>query len=124
MVRAVFLSLVTLAALSVTADAEAMRCQRRIVSRGDSQARVTRYCGQPVTRTERVVTNATTVFVPGPGGRLVAQSQSVSMRVETWVYNFGRRRLMRELTFHDGVLVRNRTLGYGFDEDSPRRKSK
>ncbi len=113
MTRLLLLSFVTVAAWSFTSDAEAMSCQRRIVSRGDSQAKVVTLCGDPMSRTSRTIQNSSSVLVPLAQGGFVAQTQSVSIVQERWVYNFGPRRLMRELTFEDGILVRIRTLGYG-----------
>lgn len=113
MARLLVLALVTLSAWSFSSDASAMSCQRRVVSRGDSQARVLQYCGNPVTKTERLIQNSSSILVPLASGGFAVQSQGVSVVQERWVYNFGPRRLMREITFEDGIIVRIRTLGYG-----------
>ncbi|MGE3533156.1 MAG: DUF2845 domain-containing protein [Steroidobacteraceae bacterium] len=34
--------------------------------------------------------------------------------METWVYNFGSRKFMRQLRFEDGVLVEIKILEYGY----------
>lgn len=96
-----------------------MSCQRRVVSRGDSQARVLQYCGTPETKTERVIQNSSSLLVPIAGGGFAVQAQTVSVLQERWVYNFGPRRLMRELTFQDGIIIRIRTLGYGSEPREP-----
>lgn len=119
MTRILLLALVTLSAWSFSADASAMSCQRRVVSRGDSQARVLQYCGNPATKTERVIQNSSSVLVPLASGGYAMQAQSVSVLQERWVYNFGPRRLMREVTFQDGIIVRIRTLGYGTEQSAP-----
>ena len=119
MARLIVLALVTLSAWSFSSDASAMSCQRRVVSNGDSQARVLQYCGTPETKTERVIQNSSSVLVPVLGGGFVVQSQAVSVVQERWVYNFGPRRLMREVTFQDGVVVQIRTLGYGSEVRVP-----
>ncbi len=119
MIRLLVVALVTLSAWSFSSDASAMSCQRRVVSRGDSQARVLQYCGTPETRTERLIQNSSSVLVPLASGGFAVQGQTVSVLQERWVFNFGPRRLMRELTFEDGILIRIRTLGYGSERREP-----
>ncbi|MEM7605477.1 MAG: DUF2845 domain-containing protein [Myxococcota bacterium] len=96
-----------------SSSASAMSCQRQIVSRGDYQVRVQRLCGEPAQRIQSTVERARQVLVRTAGGALVANEVRVSVLVERWVYDFGPRRLMRELTFEDGVLVNIRTVGRG-----------
>jgi hypothetical protein len=40
----------------------------------------------------------------------------VPVPVETWTYNLGPQKLMRQLRFEDGVLVWIRTLEHGYHE--------
>ena len=47
---------------------------------------------------------------PGVG---VGDSETVTVLVEVWVYDFGPQRFMEELTFEDGVLIGSRALSYG-----------
>lgn len=97
---------VLLAASSVfPEEAEALSCSRRIISTGDSDHRVVSLCGEPTSKTTRVVERS--VYVRGPAGGVF--SESVSVLVETWIYDFGPRRLTQRLTFEDGVLVRVQT---------------
>ena len=107
--------LVAFAAVFVfTESASALSCQRRIISRGDSQAKVQRLCGQPAMRNQRVVENTLAAVTPvNTQGTQLVQATSVSVLVERWTYDFGPRRLMHELIFEDGILVRTRTNGYG-----------
>lgn len=101
------------AALFDAADAEALSCQRRIISRGDPMAKVIGLCGEPAQRTSRLVTRSQTVASPVVNGQRVYSTVSATVEVSKWTYDFGRYRLMRELTFEDGTLVRIRTLGRG-----------
>ncbi|MFT5353847.1 MAG: hypothetical protein ACI9KE_001047 [Polyangiales bacterium] len=118
MARLLVLALITLSAWSFSSDASAMSCQRRVVSRGDSQVRVLQYCGTPELKSERLIQNSRSILVPLAGGGFALQAQGVSVIQERWVYNFGPRRLMREITFEDGIIVRIRTLGYGSERSA------
>ena len=62
-----------------------------------------------------MIQNTSSVLVPLAGGGFAVQAQGVSVVQERWLYNFGPRRLMREITFQDGLIVQIRTLGYGFE---------
>ena len=119
MLRLLLFALVTLSAWSFSSEASALSCQRRVVSVGDTQARVLQYCGTPETRSQRMVQDTSSVLVPLAAGGYALQSRSVSVLEERWVFNFGPRRFMRELTFRDGVLVRIRTLSYGSERRGP-----
>lgn len=105
--------LLAAAALFDASDAEALSCQRRIISRGDPMAKVVSLCGQPAQQTQRLLTRSQTVGTQIVNGQAVFQTISATVAVSKWVYDFGPQRLMRELTFEDGVLVRIRTLGRG-----------
>ncbi len=101
------------AALFDAADAEALSCQRRIISRGDPMAKVMALCGEPAQQTQRLVTRSQTVGTRIVSGQRVFSTVSATVEVSKWLYDFGPYRLMRELTFEDGTLIRIRTLGRG-----------
>lgn len=105
--------LLAAAALFDAADADALSCQRRIVTRGDDMSKVVALCGEPVSRTDRVVTRSQTIAVGAREGVPIFSTISASVLVSRWVYDFGPLRLMQELTFEDGTLVNLRTLGRG-----------
>ena len=105
--------LLAAAALFDAADARALSCQRRIVTRGDSVAKVVHLCGEPASRVDRNVMRSQTIAQRDVAGAVVYSTISVSVNVSTWVYDFGPLRLMQELTFEDGTLVNLRTLGHG-----------
>ena len=71
--------------------AEAMRCRNKLVSVGDSKAKVVAKCGEPSTVSK------------GFGGN------------EIWTYNFGASRQMKELQFNRDRLesIRNKGRGFG-----------
>ena len=109
-----FLPVCALALFWPAAAAGAFYCGNRIVSEGDHASEVLALCGEPAyvdqwleyeSRSRRWVT-------PPPGVELEDRSV-VTIRVQVWVYNFGRNRLQRELRFENGRLRDIDTLGYG-----------
>lgn len=101
---------VTLAALhGAPADAAALRCGSRIVSRGDSAHQVASVCGEPIDVVQRVeirtVRSADAACVARADGQpCVAVAREVV--IEQWTYDFGANKLVKRLTFEDGVLTR------------------
>lgn len=89
----------------------ALRCGNRLVDVGDSQSTVVRKCGKPVTTEQRVV------YRPQPGQDPFTDSLHTIYAlvvIEVWLYNFGPRRFMQELSFEAGRLITIEPLGYGF----------
>ncbi len=107
------LSIAALGVLGGTSRAHALRCGLRLVTVGDRAHYVESVCGEPAAVTRRTVTRSRTVLVPIAGGSFVGDTYTESVEVETWLYDFGRRRFQEELVFEDGVLVRMQALGYG-----------
>ncbi len=122
MSRWLVVGLVCLGFSFVASEASALSCQRRIISRGAPQYRVQRYCGQPASRHERVVERTTQVLTRDAYGQLVSRGRTDAVLVETWVYDFGPRRLLQVLTFEHGILVNLDTDGYGSSAGSLPRK--
>ncbi len=93
--------------------AHALSCRGRLIEAGDAAARVRAFCGEPASVTERTIRRARAVYYRGPYGTLIQDSVEVDVVVQEWVYDFGPRRFMEELTFEDGELRTMRELGYG-----------
>jgi hypothetical protein len=112
--RFLFTTLAALAlVLSVDASsAQAMRCGTRLVREGSTPSQVRANCGEPddvITTTE---TRQRTVY-SRVAGVLVADTISVEVQVQQWVYNLGPQRFMRRLIFENGVLVEIEQLERG-----------
>lgn len=102
-----------LAALAVSAgaSADALRCGNKVISRGDHATRVLCYCGEPTAVqswvAQRGVVGFGSVFRPGFGF-------VEDVLIEEWTYNFGPRRLMRQVRFANGIVEKVELLGYGY----------
>jgi hypothetical protein len=101
-------------ALSNLSHAESMRCGETgaVVSSGDTTAEVLTKCGAPTQREKRQECREP------HAGRRRADGQKSSrgtdcITVDTWIYNFGPRRLVHELIFKSGKLTAIQTPGYG-----------
>lgn len=96
-----------------SATADALRCGNRVISRGDHATRLLRFCGEPTAiqswMTQRGVVGFGSVFRPGFGF-------VEDVLVEEWTYNFGPRRLMRQIRLENGFVEDVRELGYGYSE--------
>lgn len=102
------------------AAADGMRCNNRLVSKGDATYAVRSRCGEPNDATRRVETRTERrrVRVPcGPAGGLCDRVQEVSTDVviDEWTYDFGPQQFVRYLTFVDGKLYDIATGSYGTD---------
>jgi hypothetical protein len=107
-------------------QAMAMRCGTHIITRGDSQAKVLRYCGEPTQARSRFITrgarhSAFEVRRPQEGVQVRTGNRydyyvSEEVLVEEWVFNLGPNKLMREVTFENGYVVKVDTLEYGYNE--------
>jgi hypothetical protein len=112
-----------------------MRCGTRIVSKGDLQAKVLKFSGEPVQKLERLSYRAgihpdqrtrTTISVAPDNAstpddqievpRIYRYYGSTEVVVENWTYNLGPHKLMRIITFKNSVVVKVQTLGYGYNE--------
>lgn len=107
------LVLVLASPFALGGTAHALRCGTRLVVRGDPSVYVRSICGEPASVTTREVSRTRSVAGRFTPGAVIADSVTVTVLVETWVYDFGPRRFMEELTFEDGTLVTSRPLGYG-----------
>jgi hypothetical protein len=96
-----------------------MRCGNDLVGLGDHPIEVRAKCGEPAYVDERIVYHVKKIDRKHPHARRAVHVQKethVPVSIETWVYNFGPNRFMREVWFVDGRLGEIRTLGRGFSE--------
>jgi hypothetical protein len=93
--------------------AHALQCGRRLVTTGDRAHYVRSVCGEPSSVSTRAVTRSQSAAARIGPHSIIGEGVTVTVLVETWVYDFGPRRLMAELVLEDGVVVATRTLGYG-----------
>lgn len=111
-----------------------MRCGNKIVSKGDVQAKVIRYCGEPATVQTRFAERggylpwyryrSNRISADQNSGRFESHRSDpaygryyrTEVVIEDWVYNFGPHKLMRQVTFENGVVRKVTTLGRGYRE--------
>ena len=96
------------------AAADSLRCGTRLVTDGDTAAKVEALCGPPagVTRTEVLRRPALWRY-----GRPYYLSEfPVAVAVEFWTYNLGSHKLMRRVRFEDGLVTDIETLDHGYNE--------
>ena len=101
-------------ALAGTARAdETMRCPTgRIVRVGDRLLELAQVCGAPDRTDRRTVLREISSRLRR-GAQRDEQRVVVEIRVEEWLYDLGRDRLLRRLVFENGRLTRIDTLGRG-----------
>lgn len=103
-------ALVLVLGFLTAAEASALRCGQRLISVGDHETKLLRYCGDPLSVKSRYAARSYVGglrygFAPGLFQEVV---------VEDWTYNFGPHKLMRLIRIEDGVITEIRQLGYGF----------
>lgn len=109
----------------------AFRCGNKLVSEGDTRYEVKSICGEPsdvITRTG-YVTRSGAVATACPESQIrVAQANNPTsymcvsgaeqrvafeVQIEEWLFDFGHTRLMRRVTFENGIVVKIESLGHG-----------
>jgi len=113
----------TITALLLSSEAFAMRCGNKLISAGDTQAKVLKFCGQPIQKTQRLGLRAG-YYRSGVSGQVVTDGYvsrgyyypygQTEVLIEDWVFNFGPYQLMRLVTFEDGFVEDIETLEYGY----------
>lgn len=93
------------------ADSLAFRCGDGLVTSGDTRMQVMVTCGNPTSK-EKVCTNSANVLESDRRGK-TARSRKCPGKAEVWYYNCGDRDYIYELTFEDGVVVRESAIGRG-----------
>jgi hypothetical protein len=111
------LLIAVLLAISWDAGAQAMECGNKLITQGDSMAKVATLCGNPsqVDHTS-IVRSASGAIVNGQW--VQSGATQVEIPVEVWLYNLGPDKLMRQIRFEDGRVVKIETLDYGYLEKS------
>lgn len=110
-------------------QALALRCGRRIVDIGDKKPKVLSRCGEPMymeTRERKFPSHcidrgmSINEYYDINGYNRYQNQRGYDYPpicnveiIDVWTYNFGPRKLMRELFFRDGILKKIDTIGYG-----------
>ena len=114
------IGLALLPVLVQNADAGSLRCNHRLISEGMSQSEVMLHCGEPMeilVIQEPVATQAfsQTEFYPAPGqGSGIINTvvtEPLYRDIERWTYFPGSGKLIREVDFLAGKVLRISTLG-------------
>jgi hypothetical protein len=106
-----------------TNNAEAARCGTQLISKGDSQAKVKKYCGEPASKSFRNALRRGSYPKRGPNGEWIENEKNylffghTDVLVEDWVYNFGPNMFMRKIRFTNGIVESVDTLQRGYRED-------
>jgi hypothetical protein len=121
--------IVVIATLAMGERAMAMRCGNKLVLRGDHQAKILRFCGDPTHMLQRAIyrSGPTRQFTRRDAGErhavdkrdneiLISTRSVIEVLVEEWTYNLGPRKLMRVVRFENGIVTGVRHLGYGYRE--------
>jgi hypothetical protein len=110
-----FTLLAILVVFSGAASAQTMECGNKLITRGDSIAKVGTLCGNP-TQVDHssIVRYASAGWVNGQW--VQSTGGQIEIPVEIWLYNLGPDRLMRQIRFEDGYVVKIETLDYGYIE--------
>ena len=114
-------------ALFSATNAWAMHCGNKLINKGDSQASVLKYCGEPVKKSERYVLRSGTYPSHKPGINVNNEDLISNDRyyiygrsevlLEEWTYNFGPSKFMRLVRFANGIVEDVKSLEYGYHED-------
>ena len=90
------------------------RCGTKLVSEGDSRAEVAHKCGEPTdVVNQRSVLRRPVIWGYGRRPQYVGDD-FIEVPIETWLYNLGPNKLMRQIIFEGGYVVSIQTLGYGY----------
>lgn len=95
------------------AAADSFRCGTRLVTDGDSIDKVQALCGAPDSIQRREVMQRPVRWYRGRP--YYTTYEPVPIPIEYWTYNLGPNKLMRRLTFEDGLLVDVETLNHGYN---------
>lgn len=124
--RRYFTLAAAISALLLSSEVLAMRCGNKLITKGDTQAKVLKYCGEPAQKTQRL--GLRSGVYRGNGSYLGLGTDGNFSRgyyypyghsevlLEDWVFNFGPYQLMRRVTFADGFVEDIETLEYGYRE--------
>jgi hypothetical protein len=92
----------------------AFSCDGRFVSIGASMDEVLNKCGEPSDSESSYETKRQAgTWRSNYTGNVYPTNIYSSVRIDRWLYNFGRNRFMQLLIFENGSLVAIRSAGYG-----------
>jgi Protein of unknown function (DUF2845) len=94
------------------AGADSFRCGTRLVTDGDSTDKVEALCGRPSSVERREVLRRPIAWHHGRPYYTSFEPEPIP--IEYWTYNLGPHKLMRRLTFEDGLLTDVETLSHGY----------
>ena len=100
--------------LPAAAGADSLRCGTRLITDGDSAAKVRALCGEPSEISTTSILRRPVVW--RYGRPWYASDDLVPVVVEYWTYNLGTQKLMRRLRIEGGLVVEIETLGHGYRE--------
>jgi hypothetical protein len=102
------------------AEAQNFQCGNKLVSEGESPPAVVAKCGEPTRIDRTTIVRSSSLWVSGQQASVpgVSNSIQVEIPVEVWLYNLGPDRLMEQLRFEGGRLVRIEALGFGYIDDA------
>jgi len=98
------------------AQANGMRCDSKLVDRGDTTYHVKSLCGPPDDARSRIERRSVRriVEVPCGAGRCpVVVEDMMEVAIDEWIYDFGPQRFIQHLTFEQGKLVDVTSGKYG-----------
>jgi len=104
--------------VSISSQAEELRCGEKLASHGASLYEVRAKCGEPDDAQHSVETRTVQRKVLAPcanGTRMceVIENQSVLVSIDRWTYDFGSNRFLAFAHFEQGNLVRVSKGPYG-----------
>jgi hypothetical protein len=104
--------------VSISSQAEELRCGEKLASHGASLYEVRAKCGEPDDAQHSVETRTVQRKVLAPcanGTRMceVIENQSVLVSIDRWTYDFGSNRFLAFAHFEQGSLVRVSKGPYG-----------
>ena len=101
-------TILALLILPVPCLAQSLTCGRNVIVTGSTKTEVLAKCGPPAIRQSEGLGRSSLSSGAGTG-RTVVRS------METWVYNFGRNRAMRILTFEGEELKKIELGSHGYE---------
>lgn len=102
-----------IASFAAMSSASALDCGQRLVVRGDREAYVRSVCGEPQSASTRTETRTVGGYNRTAPGVATYGATTVTVQIDTWIYDFGPSRFMEELTFENGILTISRPIGPG-----------
>ena len=112
--RRLAIALAAVLLLPAAAAADSMRCGTRLITDGDTAAKVEARCGEPSSITRAAILRRPALWRHGRPYYLSVYPEPVA--VEFWTYNLGSHKLMRRIRIEDGIVTDIETLSHGYNE--------